>query len=61
MSYGTQPHHWKLGELEYAGIPCLVPLYSVRLNTESSPGRWEIDLTLKEHQKVETVSEFEVT
>jgi hypothetical protein len=41
-----------------SGIPCLV--FSA---TEHGifTGRWEIDLTLKEHQKVEAVSKFELT
>ena len=57
MSYGTQPYDWKLGELEYAGIPCLV--FSATEHGIFS-GRWEIDLTLKEHQKVEASPEFEL-
>jgi hypothetical protein len=48
MRYGTQPHDWKLGELEYAGIPCLV--FSATEHGIFS-GRWEIDLTLKEHRQ----------
>jgi hypothetical protein len=49
MSYGTQPHDWKLGELEYAGIPCLV--FSATEHGIFS-GRWEIDLTLKSTRKL---------
>ena len=50
ISYGIQPHDWKLGKLEYAGIPYLI--FSVTEHGIFS-GRWEIDLTLKNTQEVE--------
>ena len=56
MSYGTQPHDWKLGELEYAGIPCLV------FSATEHGILWKMGNRFdpEEHQKAEAVSEFEV-